>query len=120
MSFVESVEFEGGDFVFYDRFIELCNKKGVKPTPLVVELGLSSSNASQWKKGSTPRPDILQKIADYFDVTVGYLVGSEENEKPALLTESELDSDLINKLVQLSPEEQEKVDAFVQGLIASR
>lgn len=69
--------------MFYDRFIDLCNKKGVKPTPLVVELGLSSSNASQWKKGSTPRPDILQKIADYFDVTVGYLVGSEEKENPA-------------------------------------
>lgn len=106
--------------MFYERFIELCNEKGVKPTPLVVELGLSSSNASQWKKGSIPRPEILQKIADYFEVTVGYLVGHENEKKPALPKESELDSLLVSRLVQLSPEEQEKVDAFVQGLIASR
>ena len=43
-----------------------------------------------------------------------------DEKKPALPEESELNSALVNKLIQLSPEEQEKVDAFVQGLIASR
>ena len=47
-------------------------------------------------------------------------MGYEDEKKPALPKESELDSLLIRRLVQLSPEEQEKVDAFVQGLIASR
>lgn len=51
--------------MFYDRFISLCNQKGIKPTPLVVSMGLSSSNVSQWKKGSTPRPEVIEKIADF-------------------------------------------------------
>lgn len=34
--------------------------------------------------------------------------------------ERDLDASLISRLVQLSPEEKEKVDAFVQGILASR
>lgn len=71
-------------FVFYDKYIDLCKKSGVKPTPVAVSLGLSSSNVAQWKKGSTPRPSVLQKIADYFDVKVSYFfeTSEEKKEKP--------------------------------------
>lgn len=68
--------------MFYDRFMKLCKENGVKPTPLVVSMGLSSSNVSIWKKGSTPRPAIVKKIADYFGVTTDYLLGGEQKEKP--------------------------------------
>ena len=34
--------------------------------------------------------------------------------------ERDLDASLIRRLVQLTPEEKEKVDAFVQGILASR
>lgn len=74
-------QIEGGLFVFYDRFIQLCKERNIKPTPLIVELGLSSSNAAQWKKGSTPRPQVLQRIADYFDVPVAYFYETEQKEK---------------------------------------
>lgn len=76
-------QFYGGGFVFYDRFIELCRSKSVKPTPLVLKMGLSSSNVSQWKKGSTPRPEVLQKFSEYFNVSVEYLLtGEEQKESP--------------------------------------
>lgn len=73
-------------FMFYDRFIELCNEKGIRPTPLVVGMGLSSSNVSQWKKGSTPRPEVLQRLAEYFGVSVSYLMFGDDvqKEKPDL------------------------------------
>ena len=107
--------------MFYQRYLELCEKNGERPYALVLKLGAKSNSiVDQWKKGSSPRPEMLKKIADYFNVSIGYLMGLEEKEKPALPKESELDSLLISRLVQLSPEEQEKVDAFVQGLIASR
>ncbi len=60
--------------MFYDRFIELCKEKGVKPTPLVVSMGLSSSNVSVWKKGGTPRPAVLKKLAEYFGVSIADLM----------------------------------------------
>lgn len=47
--------------------------------------------------------------------------GPFKNEKPAPVSEGErLDQELIERLCQLSPEELEKVDAFVQGLLAAR
>ena len=47
-------------------------------------MGLSSSNVSQWKKGSTPRPEVIEKIADYFGVSIGYLLtGEKEDPAPA-------------------------------------
>ena len=46
--------------------------------------GISTGSLSDWKKGrSSPKADKLQKIADYFGVTVDYLLGNEQKEKPA-------------------------------------
>lgn len=92
--------------MFYDRFIELCRKSGIKPTPLVMQMGLSSSNVSQWKKGSTPRPEVLKRLADYFNVSVEYLLESDQKEKPATPEGDELsdeDIEIIKLLRAASP-----------------
>ena len=73
--------------MFYEKYMELCKKAGKRPYAVSKELGLSSSNVAQWQKGSTPRPQVLQRIADYFGVPVSYfydtsLVGAEN--APAL------------------------------------
>ena len=46
-----------------------------------MEIGLSKSTPTTWKKkGTTPQAVQLKKIADYFGVTVDYLVGTKEND----------------------------------------
>ena len=61
---------KGGEFVFYDRFFELCQRKGVTPTKVARDLGLRQSTVSMWKKqGTTPKYDTVNKLADYFGVT---------------------------------------------------
>ena len=74
-----------------------------------------------WINGSsTSYNGKLHEISAKYGVSVEWLRGeTDEKEKPAL-KESELDSELINRLCQLSKEELEKVDAFVQGILASR
>ena len=74
-----------------------------------------------WINGSsTSYNGKLHEISAKYGVSVEWLKGeTDEKEKPAL-KESELDSELINLLCQLSKEELEKVDAFVQGILASR
>ena len=113
-------QLKGDLLVFYDRFIELCKAKNVKPTPLVVGMGLSSSNVSQWKKGSTPRPEVLAKLADYFEVPVAYLMGYETEKKPAIPMDDELLiklderpklKELVNLLVQM---DDEQLSAFLK------
>lgn len=102
--------------MFYDRFIKLCRAKGVKPTPLIVGMGLSSSNVSQWKKGSTPRPDVLQRIADYFGVSVEHFLTEEApKEKPPAQG-----VELMEKYAMLSPENREAAQKYIDFLIAGQ
>lgn len=63
---------------------------------------------------------ILVEQAD-IDLVNALLESEMEKEKaPTETSERELDMSLIKRLVQLTPDEMEKVDAFVQGLLASR
>ncbi len=64
--------------MFYDNYVLACELRGKKPTPVAQELGCTSSNVAQWKKGSTPRSAVLQKIAAYLDVTPQWLVFGDE------------------------------------------
>ena len=103
------------------RLFELMEENHVKGSDLTKMFGISSGNISNWKVGkNVPSARTLASIADYLGTTPEYILGkTDEKEKPAL-KESELDSELINRLCQLSKEELEKVDAFVQGILASR
>lgn len=81
----------------YEIFSELLQKYGVTPYKVSKETGVSQSTLSDWKRGiSTPKPDKLQKIADYFGVSLTYLLtgNMEEPEKekaPELTARDERD-----------------------------
>ncbi len=64
--------------MFYDNFAALCRERGVAPSAVMRAVGLNKSSASYWKKGSIPSGDTLQKLADYFGVSVDYLLGIKE------------------------------------------
>jgi len=60
----------------------LLDKKGITPYRLAKDIGICQMTLSQWKNGrSTPKVDKLQKIADYFGVTIDYLLNGKENSK---------------------------------------
>ena len=67
--------------MFKKIFIELCNKKNIAPTTVCLHIGLSNAAFSQWDDTSVPRKSTLYKIADYFGVSVDYLLGKEEVQK---------------------------------------
>lgn len=77
--------------MFYDNFIRLCELRGEKPSPVAQKLGCTTSNVALWKKGSTPRPAVLQKFADYFNVPVQELLFGVEKIPLADLINSEGD-----------------------------
>ena len=70
--------------MFYTNFVKLCNRKGIAPTAAAVEMGFQRSVATRWSKGAEPRRTTLEKVADYFGVTVSDLIGddSAQKEKP--------------------------------------
>lgn len=69
--------------MFWDNFIELCVKNNVKPNPVAKSLGISSGSVTNWKKGVAPNSTTLKKIADYFGVSVDYLLGKESTAQPS-------------------------------------
>ncbi len=64
---------------FYDRFLRLCQNQGISPSRVAQDCGINRSSVTSWKNnGYTPRGDALQRIADYFGVSVDSLLGEEE------------------------------------------
>lgn len=62
----------------YEIFEDLCKRKGVKASEVARSTGVSTSTISAWKQGQyTPKSDKLQKIADYFGVSLEYLTTGE-------------------------------------------
>lgn len=68
--------------MFKKIFIDLCNSKKEAPTAVCMKVGLSNATFSCWTDTSVPRKATLQRIADYFEVSVDYLLGKEEIKKP--------------------------------------
>lgn len=60
--------------MFYDRFVELCKARGISPAAVTREIGLNNSSPTAWKRGAIPNSKTLQKLADYFGVSVDYLL----------------------------------------------
>lgn len=75
----------------YEIFSYLLQKHGVTPYKISKATGVSQSTLSDWKRGiSSPKQDKLQKIADYFNVSLEYLTtGKESEEKQAFLSDHE-------------------------------
>lgn len=71
----------------YEIFEELCKKRGLKVSRACKEIGISPATAYNWRDGNyTPKLEKLQAIANYFDVSLDYLLTG----KPAKVTEHDL------------------------------
>lgn len=66
--------------MFYDKYRQLCGAVGKSPSAAAVEMGISKGTVSTWKnRGRTPQTAQLKKIADYFGVSIDYLLGNTED-----------------------------------------
>lgn len=88
----------------YEIFEQLLQKHNVTPYKVSKATGIPQSTLSEWKRGrSTPKSGTMQKIADYFDVSLDYLMGRSE---PPTATDKNnntivLDDDALELLEEL-------------------
>ena len=80
--------------LFRNRFYNLCTEKGIKPNILCFKLEIPTDTITEWEKGYYPNTFYLIKIADYFNVTVDYLLGINDiqNQKSNIIEEIQNDS----------------------------
>ena len=72
----------------YEVFAKLLDESNKKAADVARATEIPSSTFTDWKKGrSTPKQEKLKKIADYFGVSVEYLMtGEEKKENPYAIT----------------------------------
>lgn len=67
----------------YEIFERLCKEKGVTAYRVCKETGLTTATISNWKAGRyTPKQEKMQKIADYFGVSLVYLMTGKDEKPP--------------------------------------
>lgn len=106
--------------MFYDKYAQLCKKRGVSMSAAALEAGLSKSLVTKWKtnKVEVPSPDVLKKLSGYFGMPVSELLGEEQNEqKKEQPTEydglSERKKAFIKKVMQMSDGELDRLDQIL-------
>lgn len=63
----------------YEIFVQLCKSKGITTYKVCKDLGISQGTISNWKnRGNNLSTAILKKIADYFEVSIEYLINGED------------------------------------------
>lgn len=85
----------------YEIFAKLLEERGVTAYKVSKATGIAGSTFSDWKNGrSTPKQDKLQKIADYFGVSVDFLITGKEEVAVAQETHVDLKTE-FNRLEKL-------------------
>jgi transcriptional regulator with XRE-family HTH domain len=104
--------FVKGEQIMYEIFEQLLLKHNVTTYKVAKETGIGQSTFTAWKTGvSTPKQDKLQLIADYFGVSIDYLITGREDitEIPkSLLTlrdEKDIAKDLNSIMKKLNSDE---------------
>lgn len=79
-----NAQFMECDFVFYDRFVQICSRRGITPSRAAIEAGLSKSTVSKWKStpDAEPTGTAIKKLSEYFGITIAELMGEETEKAP--------------------------------------
>lgn len=76
----------------YEIYQKLLDEKGIKNADVSRATGISNMTLSDWKNGkSTPKQDKLMKIADYFGVSLDYLMTGKEPNVGSLYSDENAD-----------------------------
>lgn len=78
--------------MFYDKFVQICNERGITPSRAAIEAGLSKSTVTKWKTSPNAKPTgaAIDKLCKYFGITVAELLGEDQKEKPLINGDEEL------------------------------
>lgn len=102
--------------MFYNQFLKICKENGVKPTPLIKSLGLSTGNLKKWSEGATVNSDILAKLADYFNVPVDYFFEDDEADAQMAITD---DGNSIKKIYNVLAAHPDHIASLFSGTTIS-
>ena len=106
----------------YEIFMQLLQERKVTPYKVSKETGISQQVLAYWKAGrSTPKQDKLKKIADYFGVSVDYLMtGSDSQPQKPEVSEEDIKVALFGGDEEVTDEDWNQVKNFVDFIKSTK
>ena len=104
----------------YESILQLCERDGIRPGRLCDELGISRGLMTDLKMGRKKgvNAETAQKIASYFGVSVGYLLGIDSSDAVQSSAEAinldQVDVAFYGDFKELSDEDKETVRDMVR------
>jgi transcriptional regulator with XRE-family HTH domain len=108
--------------LFYERLSELCAERQKTVSAFLKEIGVSTSKVTYWKT-APPKADTLNRIADYFNVSVDYLLGNTTTKKAVTNKDDDLtefQKSMLLSVKNFSQEDQAKVLDYIRLLKMQR
>lgn len=97
----------------YEIYQRLLDEKGIKNADVSRATGISNMTLSDWKNGkTTPKQDKLLKIADYFGVSLDYLMTGKEPNAGSLYSDE--NADLLIEITHKMKGDPEFADRLVK------
>lgn len=120
--------------VLYDRLLDLCNDRGITGYRMAKDAGVSVNLMTDLKSGRKKglSAEVANKLAAYFGVSVGYLLGTEElnisvddlmgtkKESPAAQMSSGVDKEILDIVRSLDADQKETALAVLQALVRKK
>lgn len=103
--------YKDGDFMIYENIKALCKTKGITISKAESDMGYARSTLCKIDK-NTPSIDKLQKIADYFGVSIEYLKNGESSKTGISQTSNIKVVDESDNIVVLDDEALELIDSL--------
>ncbi|HFJ5582793.1 TPA: helix-turn-helix transcriptional regulator [Enterococcus faecium] len=100
----------------FERIKFLAKKHSKTMKQVTIDLGYSENYFYSLKSGKQPSAEKLTEIANYFDVSVDYLLGREERETPKHVDLSEDDTVFSFDGKEISKETMRKAIAIAKAL----
>lgn len=104
----------------YENYCKLRDSRGLKDADVVRGTGITKSTFSSWKTGKyVPKNEKLQKIADFFDVPIDFLIYGNENDAFEMDAREKRVSECIKKMDKLGLD-LDDLELFVETIIKMR
>ena len=100
-----------------ERIFYLLTQQGKKASALAEYLGIKPSSITGWKnEGSYPSSKYIQKISEFLNVSIEYLITGKDNLIPNSLAITSEEQELLDLYSKLNAHEQEVVLSLVKIL----
>lgn len=87
--------------MFYDKYVKLCNSVGKTPSAVALEIGIEKSTVTRWKSGKSQTDKNIQKVADFFGVSVEWLKNDDDDSEPDIKKPTAMDGELSKDIQEL-------------------